>query len=155
MTFFGLLLFRGTQEAWQKPLKAGVFAGQILDGPGVLAISKLPTKQELMQRLAVAIKSVPTRLGRGIKLVPTKLGRAVRLAFAEVDGEGGDAAAAESPAVETESSADEGAGDAAPMEEAAEPAGDAAPEADAAAPPAEGGEEAAPEGGEAEAPTPE
>lgn len=56
-----------------------------------MAISKLPTKQELMQRLAVALNSVPTKLGRSINLVPTKVGRAVKLAFApdEEDGEEG------------------------------------------------------------------
>lgn len=56
-----------------------------------MAISKLPTKQELMQRLAVALNSVPTKLGRSINLVPTKVGRAVKLAFAPEDGEGASA----------------------------------------------------------------
>eukprot|EP00752_Nemacystus_decipiens_P003049 g2826.t1 len=75
------------------PFKAGIFAGDLLDGPGVVAISKLPTKQELMQRLAVALNSVPTKLGRSINLVPTKVGRAVKLAFAP-EGEDGEGASA-------------------------------------------------------------
>lgn len=74
------------------PFKAGVFGGELLDGPGVVAISKLPTKQELMQRLAVALNSVPTKLGRSINLVPTKVGRAVKLAFVPEGEEGEDAA---------------------------------------------------------------
>ncbi|CBN77983.1 50S ribosomal protein L10 [Ectocarpus siliculosus] len=79
------------------PFKSGVFGGDVLDGPGVVAISKLPTKKELMQRLAIAVNSVPTKLGRSINLVPTKVGRAVKLAFApeEDDAPEGDAAAAE------------------------------------------------------------
>lgn len=91
------------QPGWGgSPFKAGVFAGELLDGPGVLAISKLPNKQELMQRLAGAINSVPTKIGRSINLVPTKVGRAVKLAFVPEgeDGEEGDAAAAPEAAAE-------------------------------------------------------
>lgn len=105
------------------PFKAGVFGGELLDGPGVVAISKLPTKQELIQRLAIALKSVPTKLGRSINLVPTKVGRVVKLAFAD-EGAGGEEGAA---AVEEEAAA------------APEPVAEAAVEveAEAAAPPAE------------------
>lgn len=86
------------QPGWGgSPFKAGIFSGEVLDGPGVVAISKLPTKQELMQRLAVAINSVPTKLGRSINLVPTKVGRAVKLAFAP-EGEDGEDASAEDAA---------------------------------------------------------
>lgn len=85
-----------------------MFEKELIDGPGVIAISKLPTKQELYQRLAYALKSVPTKLGRSIKLVPTKVGRAVKLAFAE-EGEGGDKTE-ETPAA-TEASAPDGDGD--------------------------------------------
>ncbi|CAM9202124.1 unnamed protein product [Ascophyllum nodosum] len=86
---------------WDQPFRGGVFDNKLVDGPGVIAISKLPTKQELYQRIAVAINLIPTKVGRSIKLVPTKVGRAVKLAFAE-EGEGGDgsegAAAEEAPA---------------------------------------------------------
>merc|ERR1712070_207463 len=37
------------------------------DGEGVEAISKLPTKQELMQQTAIALKMVPTKLARSLK----------------------------------------------------------------------------------------
>lgn len=88
------------QPGWGgSPFKAGIFGGETLDGPGVVAISKLPTKQELMQRLAVALNSVPTKLGRSINLVPTKVGRAVKLAFAP-EGEDGEEASAEEAAPE-------------------------------------------------------
>lgn len=79
------------------PFKSGVFDGSLVDGPGVVAISKLPTKQELMQRLAIGINSVPTKLGRSINLVPTKLGRAVKLAFASEGADGEAAEGAEAP----------------------------------------------------------
>lgn len=93
-------LFLRAQPGWGgSPFKSGVFGGEVLDGPGVLAISKLPTKQELMQRLAIALNSVPTKLGRSINLVPTKVGRAVKLAFAP-DGEDGDEASAEEASAE-------------------------------------------------------
>lgn len=103
-----------------------MFGGELLDGPGVVAISKLPTKQELIQRLAIALKSVPTKLGRSINLVPTKVGRVVKLAFAD-DGAGGEEGA---PAAEVEAEA--AAAPEAPVAEAV-----AEVEAEAAAPPAE------------------
>lgn len=94
---FLLFLFLLAQPWGGSPFKAGIFGGEVLDGPGVVAISKLPTKQELMGRLAVAINSVPTKLGRSINLVPTKVGRAVKLAFAP-EGEDGEGASAEEAA---------------------------------------------------------
>ena len=45
----------------------GFFGGEVLDGKGVEAISKLPTKQELMQQTAIALKMVPTKLARSLK----------------------------------------------------------------------------------------
>ncbi|CAM9653166.1 unnamed protein product [Choristocarpus tenellus] len=86
-------------------IKNGIYEGQNLDADGVIAISKLPSKQELMQRLAVALNSVPTKLGRSIKIIPTKLGRAVKLAFADPDGDG---AAAEGEAGDAATPAEEG-----------------------------------------------
>ncbi|CAM9125512.1 unnamed protein product [Chrysoparadoxa australica] len=56
-------------------LKYGVMDGKVLTAEEVVAISKLPTKKELYQKIAVAIKSVPTKVGKGINLVPTKVGR--------------------------------------------------------------------------------
>merc|ERR1712070_790938 len=45
----------------------GFFDGQVLDSKGVVAVSKLPTKQELMQQTAVSLKLVPTKLARSLK----------------------------------------------------------------------------------------
>ena len=42
----------------------GVFDGELLDKKGVVAITKLPTKQELMQTTAVLVKALPTKLAR-------------------------------------------------------------------------------------------
>lgn len=111
------------QVAWQAPFKAGVFGGELLDGRGVVAISKLPTKQELIQRLAIALNSVPTKLGRSINLVPTKVGRVVKLAFAD-EGAGGEEGA---PAAEVEEAA---AAPEAPVAEAAAPPAEDAPAAE-------------------------
>merc|ERR1711967_206136 len=43
----------------------GFFDGQVLDSKGVVAVSKLPTKQELMQQTAVSLRLVPSVLPRG------------------------------------------------------------------------------------------
>jgi large subunit ribosomal protein L10 len=40
----------------------GMFEGQVLDKEGVIAVTKLPTKQELMQQTAVSLKALPTKL---------------------------------------------------------------------------------------------
>ena len=42
----------------------GVFEGECLDAKGVVAITKLPTKQELMQQTAIMLKALPTKLAR-------------------------------------------------------------------------------------------
>jgi len=42
----------------------------------VEAVTKLPTKKELITKIAQGIKAVPTKIGRGINAVPNKLGRA-------------------------------------------------------------------------------
>lgn len=61
----------------------GVMEGTLYDSKGVDMLSKLPSKKDLYQMMAVAINMVPTKLGRGIKAVPTKLARAIKLAKAE------------------------------------------------------------------------
>merc|ERR1711908_136733 len=50
-----------------RAIVGGFFGGEVLDGKGVEAISKLPTKQELMQQTAIALKMVPTKLARSLK----------------------------------------------------------------------------------------
>jgi large subunit ribosomal protein L10 len=68
-----------------KGVRGGVFDGQPLDMEGIVTVSKLPSKLELIQQIAVGINLVPTKLGRSINLVPTKLGRAIKLAKADED----------------------------------------------------------------------
>lgn len=72
----------------EAPIRGGVFEGEMYDQAGVEKVSKLPTKKELIAKIAISIKGVPTKIGRSIKEIPTKLGRAVQLAFAE-EGDGG------------------------------------------------------------------
>ena len=44
----------------------GIFDAQVLDGKGVEAVSKLPTKQELMGKTALLLKALPTKLARSL-----------------------------------------------------------------------------------------
>lgn len=61
----------------------GVFEGSVYDGPGIEQVAGLPSKQELITKIAISIKAVPTKVARTIKAVPTKVGRAVKLAVAD------------------------------------------------------------------------
>ncbi len=61
------------KESKKTTLRGGVMEGQALTEDQVKAITELPTKEELMARLAGAIKAMPTRVAVGIKAVPTKL----------------------------------------------------------------------------------
>ena len=71
----------------------GVFGGELLDAKGVDAVGKLPTKQELMGRLAFALQEAgAARIVRCINQVPTKLARGIKLAKEE-DAEEGTVAA--------------------------------------------------------------
>ncbi len=65
------------------PIKGGVIENTFYDTEGITTIAALPSKIELITKIARLIKAVPTKLGVGIKAVPTKVGRAVKLAFAE------------------------------------------------------------------------
>ncbi|MGF1567920.1 MAG: 50S ribosomal protein L10 [Nodosilinea sp.] len=65
-------------QAFQKDtkkttLRGGVMEGQALNEDQIKAITELPTKEQLMARLAGAIKAMPTRIAVGINAVPTKL----------------------------------------------------------------------------------
>ena len=44
-----------------------MFEGEVLDAAGVEAVTKLPTKQELMGKTAMLMKALPTKLARGLK----------------------------------------------------------------------------------------
>lgn len=65
-------------QAFQKDskktiLRGGVMEGQALTEDQVKAITELPSKEQLMARLAGAIKAMPTRVAVGINAVPTQL----------------------------------------------------------------------------------
>ncbi|MEA5447720.1 50S ribosomal protein L10 [Leptolyngbya sp. CCNP1308] len=70
-------------QAFQKDtkkttLRGGVMEGQALNEDQIKAITELPTKEELMARLAGAIKAMPTRIAVGVNAVPTKLAVGVK-----------------------------------------------------------------------------
>jgi len=74
-------------DAWRKEEKmekgsyeilGGAMDGEFHDNAGIVALSKLPTKQELMGKVAFLIKQIPTKLAKGIKEVPTGLARGVK-----------------------------------------------------------------------------
>ncbi len=65
-------------QAFQKDtkkteLRGGVMEGRALNSNDLEAITNLPSKEELIARIAGAIKAVPTKLAVGTKAVPTKL----------------------------------------------------------------------------------
>jgi large subunit ribosomal protein L10 len=64
----------------------GVVEGVAYDTDGIKAISKLPSKIELITKIAGSIKAVPTKVARVIKANPEKLARAIKLATAEEEG---------------------------------------------------------------------
>jgi len=64
-------------------IRGGVMESILYDAKGVDALSKLPSKQDLYQKIAIAINSVPTKVGRSINSVPTTVGRAIKLATEE------------------------------------------------------------------------
>lgn len=65
-------------QAFQKDtkkteLRGGVMEGRALSEADLEAITNLPSKEELIARIAGGIKAVPTKLAVGTKAVPTKL----------------------------------------------------------------------------------
>jgi large subunit ribosomal protein L10 len=71
--------YQDFQKAAKKTeLRGGVLEGQALTEDDVKALTELPSKQELMARLAGGLKAIPTRLGVGLNAVPTKLGVGIR-----------------------------------------------------------------------------
>jgi large subunit ribosomal protein L10 len=55
-----------TQMEDENGIVGGVFEGQLLDFKGIEAVTKLPTKQELMGQTAVLLKQIPTKLARAL-----------------------------------------------------------------------------------------
>ena len=54
-------------------LRGGVMEGRALSEADIKAITELPSKEELIARIAGAINAVPTKLAVGLNAVPTKL----------------------------------------------------------------------------------
>ncbi len=66
--------YQDFQKATKKTeLRGGVFDGQALTEEDVKALSELPSKEELMARLAGGLKAIPTKLAVGLNAVPTQL----------------------------------------------------------------------------------
>jgi len=70
-------------KAWKKETnkkdlepKFGIMEGVVHRGQSLEAVANLPTKLELITKIAQGIKAVPTKVGRGINAVSNKLGRA-------------------------------------------------------------------------------
>lgn len=72
-------------KKWQKEVKrnedkfnakAGAIEGILAVGADLDTVVNLPTKLELITKIAQGIKAVPTKVAKGIKAVPNKLGRA-------------------------------------------------------------------------------
>ena len=66
--------------------EGGVIDGDVLDQKGVKAIENLPSKIELIAKIAGGIKAVPTKVGRVIKAPNSKLARAIKLATDKNNG---------------------------------------------------------------------
>jgi len=64
----------------------GVIENVVYDSAGVDAISKLPSKLELIARIAGGIKAVPTKVARVIKAPGNKMARAIKLATDKNNG---------------------------------------------------------------------
>ncbi len=60
-------------------LSGGVMEASFLTSAGLRSLKDMPTKLELLTRIAVLIKRVPTKVALAINAVPTKLGRGVAL----------------------------------------------------------------------------
>lgn len=63
----------------------GNIEGVNYDAKGVEAISKLPSKLELIAQIAGAIKAVPTKVARVTNAPGTKMARAIKLAGEKVN----------------------------------------------------------------------
>lgn len=59
-------------------ISGAVFEGKFLDGKEAKKLSTMPTKAELMQRIAILIKKVPTKVALAINAVPRKVAFGVK-----------------------------------------------------------------------------
>merc|ERR1719502_1015129 len=57
----------------------GLFGGDLLDEKGVIAVSKLPTKQELMGQTAIMLKKMPATIAQRLKAADaTRIARVIK-----------------------------------------------------------------------------
>lgn len=84
-------------KRWQKEIKrtepeqepkAAVMDNVLYTGKSVAAVTNLPTKKELITKIAQGIKAVPTKVGRGIAAPGNKLGRAFMALKNKLEEEG-------------------------------------------------------------------
>lgn len=75
----------------KNPIIGGALESQRLDQDQVIALSDLPTKKQLIEKVAVLIKGIQSKVAVAIKATPTKLAVAIRLATLPEE-EGKDAA---------------------------------------------------------------
>lgn len=89
--------------------KFAVMEGVLYPTKSIESVVNLPTKKELITKIAMGIKAVPTKLGRGIKAVPNKLGRAINAIKIKLEEEASAAGAPAAEVVEEAPAAVEGA----------------------------------------------
>lgn len=66
--------YQDFQKATKKTeLRGGVMEGRSLNENDIKALTELPSKEELMARLAGGIKAIPTKLAVSLNAVPTQL----------------------------------------------------------------------------------
>ena len=65
------------------PIRGGAMEGLVYDTAGLDDIGKLPSKTELIAKIAGGINIVPTKLARVVKAPGSKLARAIKLATDE------------------------------------------------------------------------
>ena len=66
--------YQDFQKATKKTeLRGGVMEGRSLNEDDIKALTELPSKEELMARLAGGIKAIPTKLAVSLNAVPTQL----------------------------------------------------------------------------------
>lgn len=92
-------------KKWQKEIKrtepnqlakSVVLENNIYTGPQLESVVNLPTKLELITKIAIGIKSPSLKLARAVKAVPNKLGRAFGALKTKLEEEANAAAATSS-----------------------------------------------------------
>lgn len=66
------------KESKKTEIRGGVLEGKLLSQKDVKAIADLPSKEQLIARIAGAINGVATQLARGINEVPASLARGIQ-----------------------------------------------------------------------------